>query len=734
MQKKNASKIAIGLILIAIVGLAAGYFFMQEKKAPLSELAREQMEALKIGNLTRAYYLFTSDQYQENTGIDQFREWVKSNPIISENDQLEIYGEKIQGDYATVSGGLKSENAPDMPVVYHLVNEYGGWKIDQIQLLEGGQLASTDQKPFSQNESIAQIVQSHLLALKMHDYRKAYDQHLAPEFKKTVPYDEYQTILRENPELTEYDLIKFGPVNEENGLQRIHVTLISDEENQHVRFWLAKVKGDWMIWAMEVNGPTAQQVYELGDDVAMENDKPVTGDEKKDQAIALIKQQLDLIREGNVKEAYENFTSDEFKEATSAEDFNQFINNYPEFKEYKSVRFGNKTETNGILLQQVVLASDKGNSDIDFWLAKQNGDYKVWGIRVEESAFYPPISEEEKEALVKVIQGQLASLRNGDLSKSYYAFVSQDFENNTSFDDFKAFLDEYPIFTKQEGMTVGNGVQEGDLRLVRVALQSEEETAEVDYRLIKQDDQWKIWGIQILTNVQDTPENEEEVKQVIQDQLAALKEGDFSRAYYAFSSKQFQEAASFDVFEKYVKRHSELGENEKASIQEIDFKPSYTTVAVVLTSKGGSEESYQYRLIFENDKWKILSIKILREDEEQTQAAGSLTISKIQMGTEIDLSGLVTNPATTFSTEDEELTVNVFIKEGQIGDQIEAVLEHVKSKSSIPPVTAKLDRAGESVVNYVFTAPTQGWPVGAYQLHVTSSTGAKDTFEFDVTK
>jgi len=175
-----------------------------------------------------------------------------------------------------------------------------------------------------------------------------------------------------------------------------------------------------------------------------------------------------------------------------------------------------------------------------------------------------------------------------------------------------------------------------------------------------------------------------------------------------------------------------LNENKDLKVADISFKPNYATAKVMLTSDSQQTEPYQYRLVYENGKWKILSIKIIRGDEDQQTSSGNLSISKVQVGTEIDLNGLVTNPATIFSPQDKELTVNVYIKDGQVGDQVEAVLEHVKSKSSIPPVTAKLDKSGESVVNYIFTAPTQGWPTGTYRLHVSTSTGAEETFDFTV--
>lgn len=739
MQKRKSLQLWLSLFIVVLLGstAATGYFLYQENSISLKQVAEDQIKALKMGNIARAYYVYTSDSFQDKMPLEKFQNWISENPILAQNPEIEFYGENIKGRNATLSGDLTTSDQNKIHLVYWLVNEYGDWKIDNIQIF-------TPQSDFAkqqiespsdpENEIIAGIIQEYLLDLKYQNLQKAYHEHLAPEFQKNITYEDYQAIIHENPELTNYEMIQFGNVVNDNGLKQIDITLVSDEDTQQLKFWLAKVRGHWKIWALEVNGPSAQQIYELGDEIAMNDQKSLTGDEQKNDVINLIKKQLNLIKEGKLDEAYKDYSSQEFTEATSEDDFKKFLKNYPEFKDFKKMRFGKKTENRGIILQQVVLTTDKGDSEVDYWVSQEKGQWKIWGIRVEESANYPPIPEKEKTELVQVIKEQLKDLRKGDLSKAYYAFVSPDFENNTSFDDFKSFIKEYPIFTKQEEVTIGNGIQEGDLRLIRIALQSEEETAEVDYRLIKQDGEWKIWGMQILTNVQDTPENENEVKQVINDQFAALKTGDISKAYYAFTSKQFQEAASFDDFEKYLKRHEEMGQNKSADIQNISFQPNYAAAAVLLTSNNGKQQSYLYRLVPENSKWKILSIKMLHEGEERQESAAPLKISKIDVGTDINLSGLVTNPSTTFTPDQKELTVNVHIENGEPGDLIEAVLEHVKSKSSIPPVTAKLDKSGKSVVNYIFTAPSQGWPIGQYKLYITTSSGASEVYEFEVKK
>ncbi len=665
MKQKKHTIFWFGFFIIALMIIAGvGYYVLEESKQTLTQTAKNQLTALKRGNYSRGYYLYTSDNYQEQNTLEQFRNWVKARPILTDNDSVDFFGENIRGDHATLSGELKTNEGSLVPIIYRMSKEYGEWKIDSIQTMSEQIAMSFEQKPRiqSQNansEHLVKVVQDHLLDLKYRNIKGAYKNYLSEEFKKIVPYEEFETIVRENPELVQFDSIRFGEIKEDNGLKQLNLSLISDEDIQDLQYWLEKDRGQWKIWAIEVNGPKPVDAYEVSDNADYEKNQSqstVSG------ALKTINDQLQDLKKGDIPKAYSDYVSHEFTKATSEEDFEKFIKNYPEFVKFSSMKVESQTEKDGLVHFMIILTTEKGDSDVDYWLAKQDGDWKIWGIRVEESAYHPPITDKEKAELVDVIESQLKALREEDISKAYYAFTAQDFQNNTSFEDFQAFLKDYPIFTKQKEATIGQGMQEGKLRLIRIALQSNDETSEVDYRLIKQDGDWKIWGIQILTNVQDTPENEKEIKQLIDDQFKALRADDLSKAYYAFVSKQFQEAASFDAFQKYVSRHPELGKNKEIQVIDLSFKPSFISAAVVAEGLSGDKNTYQYRLIRENNQWKILSIKMYRDKDDIRKNQNPLEISKVQMGTEIGLDGIVTDPKVVFSPQDKEITVNVFIR------------------------------------------------------------------------
>ncbi|MCB1149045.1 MAG: DUF4864 domain-containing protein, partial [Chlamydiia bacterium] len=445
----------------------------------------------------------------------------------------------------------------------------------------------------------------------------------------------------------------------------------------------------------------------------------------------IIQDQLALIKEGKIEQAYNDFTADEFKQVTSLPDFEKFVKNYPELTNYTKILFIEEIAQEKLRLVKAILDSEKGESRVDFWLAPVENSWKIFGIRIDESAYYPPIDDTEKALLLNVIKDQLKAIRDGDLSKAYYGFASQEFQTNTPFDAFKQFIESYPIFGAQNRIIVGSSVKEGNLRLMRLALSSMEETAEVDYRLVNEDGKWKIWGMQILASTQTAPEDVDAIKALINEQFDAFRAKDPSKAYYAFTSRQFQEAASPEMFERYLEKEDELTNNASISVQDISFKNNLADALVVAKSQKGTEKAYNYRFIYENNQWKILGIRV----HIPVKPAGRpslMQIEKIDIGTKIDLQGKLTGTGTLFTPEDKELTVNVSVKNALPNDSVAVKLEHVDSASSIEPVTASVDKQGNAVLKYVFTAPTQGWPTGLYILHAEGSNGSYQFLEFTV--
>jgi len=72
------------------------------------------------------------------------------------------------------------------------------------------------------------------------------------------------------------------------------------------------------------------------------------------------------------------------------------------------------------------------------------------------------------------------------------------------------------------------------------------------------------------------------------------------------------------------------------------------------------------------------------------------------------------------------------VNNGQRGEKTNLILEHLETKTRVPPVETALDRDGDSVLSFVFTPPSQGWPRGNYRIIARTENGDEKTVQFRV--
>lgn len=454
----------------------------------------------------------------------------------------------------------------------------------------------------------------------------------------------------------------------------------------------------------------------------------------------IIQNALNSIKQGDPAKAYAQM-SKEFTDETSLEKFNEFLKSYPEFSQFTSLSFEpNMPEEADHRRIRVTITSDKGPSKMDIHFVKEGPKWKISGAYVIESANYPMVKPEEKNELADVIQDELAALKEKDISKAYYAYASIDFKKATTLDAFKEFLKKYPILLEYTKTKLGIAFVEGELRILRLTLYSDTEEALMDVRFIKEGTQWKIWSMQLypkpLEEVEKPKANE--VTAILEDQISSLQAHDISKAYYAFTSEEFQKSASRDDFKKFIDDHSEFGKNKLVTIKDTNFEKSTKAKVVAnLVAEDGSSKDVEYQFIKANGEWKILSIKILTLNqgevpEKITGEEKQLDFSKMVLGTKVDEKGIVANPETTFKPEKDDINANLYIQDAKKDTVITVQLEYVETHSWVPPIKTTIEKDGDHILTFIFSPPPQGWLKGSYILHISSSTGVKRDFVFKV--
>lgn len=111
------------------------------------------------------------------------------------------------------------------------------------------------------------------------------------------------------------------------------------------------------------------------------------------------------------------------------------------------------------------------------------------------------------------------------------------------------------------------------------------------------------------------------LREPIENQLAAIRIEDNVTAY-SLTSPAFQKATSMDQFVRFINEYSSLRNNESISFDERKITNGVGIVKATLISRGGVETPVMYQLIKEKNGWKIESIIITpQEDDNAPQTA-----------------------------------------------------------------------------------------------------------------
>lgn len=103
----------------------------------------------------------------------------------------------------------------------------------------------------------------------------------------------------------------------------------------------------------------------------------------------------------------------------------------------------------------------------------------------------------------------------------------------------------------------------------------------------------------------------ESIVDVVEKQIEYLREGKIEKAYRA-TSKDFQEATSLEQFQEFVLAYPILQNNHSAIFPQRSIKDHITTLRGKIMGNDHLNTPIEYRLIKEDGKWKILSVRLLK--------------------------------------------------------------------------------------------------------------------------
>ena len=230
--------------------------------------------------------------------------------------------------------------------------------------------------------------------------------------------------------------------------------------------------------------------------------------------IAVVKAQLEALKQKNYDKAYNDFIAKEVQKETTFETFKNFLKTYPAMINYQSINIKEPVIEGDAGQLVVELINEEGTTDVDYTLALKEGVWKVMGIHISKlPENVPQTGQEAAEKgfktrdLLNVIHSFLNVVRNKDFSSAYNQFTSQNFHENNSLKDFEDFMQKHPEFLKSSGssfekLTYNNNIATFNGKLFL----SDKMYMPVEFDLIQDEGKWKILHIFTYPIVQNEDE------------------------------------------------------------------------------------------------------------------------------------------------------------------------------------------------------------------------------------
>lgn len=126
------------------------------------------------------------------------------------------------------------------------------------------------------------------------------------------------------------------------------------------------------------------------------------------------------------------------------------------------------------------------------------------------------------------------------------------------------------------------------------------------------------------------PFNTTNFLETIDNHIISLREENIQKAYYKYTSDQFQEETSIREFKAIVNRHPPLKNNAAIQLSSIQFFEEIGQYTGILTSTSGEQMMIEYELIKSEGGWKILGFRLMNyvcEQKGEPLRKGALTAS-----------------------------------------------------------------------------------------------------------
>lgn len=348
------------LLFVGVLGiLATGIISFFNESA--SEVVQGQVEAIRNNKLTEAYYEFTSQEFQKSTTLDEFKEFIKQIFAILQTDES-FHDYNMANDTKVVRATFDNH---DQPVIldFRLVKQEGKWKILNIRWLGSKQQDMPEPALNEPNTPVSEFLD----LIQNKQLEEAYNLTTSTEFKSTIPYSVFSDFVNTIFIFGEFTSYKIVTTALEQNMAIIKVLLHENENISHVQFITLIEDHEWRIRGIEIlSSDTIKNLQSY----------------KSDDLTKPISNFLEGIKKGNVQEAYENYTTEGFRNVTSLEQLEKFLKSYDFLVEHEKINIYKIAFDNNIaIVSSQLIAHDKLH-EIQFFLMQENDEWKIIQLKI----------------------------------------------------------------------------------------------------------------------------------------------------------------------------------------------------------------------------------------------------------------------------------------------------------------------------------------------------------------
>lgn len=216
--------------------------------------------------------------------------------------------------------------------------------------------------------------------------------------------------------------------------------------------------------------------------------------------VSPIDRQLRALRDKNYDEAYQ-VTSPEFQAATSFDAFKGFVERHPILTTHREIVIKSTAVHDSSAEVLVELNPTKEATTIKYILTKNDGQWRIWNMSFFQ-LYSPEVAKLIKDplSLRVIVENTLQALKGDDVVRVYTSYMSNEFKKTTSLDMFRSFLQQYPLLEQYESAQFQAPNIKDTTGQLQVDLKSKTETTSVLFSLGIEDEEWKIFGVQVLSS------------------------------------------------------------------------------------------------------------------------------------------------------------------------------------------------------------------------------------------